>query len=179
MAKKEQVATFFNKDFFSKKMLEQTDNIDEAGGLVPLIVVSLFVAYVLVYFSIWKGVESTGKVVYVTALLPYVLLFIMLFRGLTLDGAGSGLYYLFYPDWSKLGNAKVWRDGVNQVIFSSGIAFGPLVYYSSCRKPDEKILKSSFCLPLINAATSILAAMVLFSFLGHVSETLGISIDEI
>lgn len=139
----------------------------------------MFVAYLLVYFSIWKGVESTGKVVYFTALLPYVLLFIMLFRGLTLEGAGSGLYYLFYPDWSKLGNAKVWRDGVNQVIFSSGIAFGPLVYYSSCRKPDEKILRSSICLPLINSATSILAAMVLFSFLGHISVTLGISIDEI
>merc|ERR1712045_760503 len=103
----------------------------------------------------------------------------MLFRGVTLDGSSQGLYYLFYPDWSKLGNIKVWRDAINQVIFSSGIAFGPLVYYSSCRKPDEKILKSSICLPLINSATSILAAMVLFSFLGHISETLGISIDDI
>lgn len=114
-------------------MLESTDSIDESGGLVPIIVIALFLSYVLVYFSIWKGVESSGKVVYVTALLPYFLLIIMLLRGLTLEGSGSGLYYLFYPDWSKLGNFKVWRDGVNQVIFSSGIAFGPLVYYSSCR----------------------------------------------
>ncbi len=129
----ELATNFFNKDFFSKKMLESTDNIEEAGGLVPLIVISLFLSYILVYFSIWKGVESSGKVVYLTALLPYVLLIIMLLRGLTLEGSGSGLYYLFYPDWSKLGNIKVWRDGVNQVIFSSGIAFGPLVYYSSCR----------------------------------------------
>ena len=94
-------------------MLEQTETIDESGGLVPLIVVGMFISYFLVYFSIWKGVESTGKVVYFTALLPYVILIIMLLRGLTLEGAGSGLYYLFYPDWSKLGNAKVWRDGVN------------------------------------------------------------------
>ena len=160
-------------------MLNETDSIDESGGLVPLIAVSLAVAYVLVYFSIWKGVESTGKVVYFTALLPYLLLVILLIRGLTLEGAGSGLYYLFYPDWSKLGNLKVWRDGVNQVIFSSGIAFGPLVFYSSCRQPNEKILRSSFWLPIINSATSILAAMVLFTFLGHVSEKLDIGIDEI
>lgn len=178
-SKKLQAAAFFNKDFFAEKMLHQTDSINEVGGLVPLIVISLAVAYVLVYFSIWKGVESTGKIVYFTALMPYVLLFIMLFRGLTLEGAGSGLYYLFYPDWSKLGNIKVWRDGVNQVIFSSGIAFGPLVFYSSCRQPNEKILKSSLWLPIINSMTSILAAMVLFSFLGHVSHSLGISIDEI
>lgn len=177
--KQNQAASFFNKDFFSKKMLEETDSISESGGLVPLIAVSLFVSYVLVYFSIWKGVESTGKVVYFTALLPYALLIILLIRGLTLEGSGSGLYYLFYPDWSKLGNAKVWRDGVNQVIFSSGIAFGPLVFYSSCRQPNEKILRSSFWLPIINSATSILAAMVLFTFLGHVSDKLDISIDEI
>lgn len=33
-------------------------------------------------------------------------------------------------------------------------------------------------MPLINSATSILAATVLFSFLGHVSSTLGIPIEE-
>ena len=96
-------------------MLNATASITESGGLwlVPIIVASLFVSYVLIYFSIWKGVESTGKVVYFTALFPYVLLLILLIRGLTLQGAGTGLYYLFYPDWSKLGNAKVWRDGVD------------------------------------------------------------------
>ena len=114
-------------------MLKETESIGESGGLVPLIVAGLFISYVLVYFSIWKGVESTGKVVYFTALLPYVILLILLFRGLTLEGSGTGLYYLFSPDFSKLANIKVWRDGVNQVIFSSGIAFGPLVFYSSCR----------------------------------------------
>lgn len=177
--RKIQATTFFNKDFFSKEMLNVTESIGEGGGLVPLIVAGLFISYILVYFSIWKGVESTGKIVYFTALLPYVMLIILLIRGLTLEGASTGLYYLFYPDWSKLANVKVWRDGVNQVIFSSGIAFGPLVFYSSCRKEDEKILKSSFWLPLINSATSILAAMVLFTFLGHVSSTLGIEIDDI
>ena len=162
-------------------MLNATASITESGGLwlVPIIVASLFVSYVLIYFSIWKGVESTGKVVYFTALFPYVLLLILLIRGLTLQGAGTGLYYLFYPDWSKLGNAKVWRDGVDQVIFSSGIAFGPLVFYSTFRKPDEKIMKSSFWLPIINSGTSILAAMVLFSFLGHISSTTGIKIEDI
>ena len=100
---------------------------------MPLIAFSLLVSYVLVYFSIWKGVESTGKIVYVTAPLPYLLLIILLIRGLTLEGAQGGIVYLFYPDWSKLGHFRVWRDGINQIIFSSGVAFGPLMFYSSCR----------------------------------------------
>ena len=136
-------------------------------------------AYVIVYFSIWKGIESTGKVVYVAALLPYLLLVILLLRGLSLEGSGKGLRYLFVPKWEKLKTFAVWRDGINQILFSSGIAFGPLVFYGSCRQPNEKVLRSSFWLPIINSATSILAACVLFTFLGHISHTLEIDIDKI
>ena len=114
-------------------MLQSTSDISETGKIVPLIAFSLFISYVLVYFAIWKGVESTGKIVYVTAPLPYILLIILLIRGLTLEGASTGIVYLFYPDWSKLATFRVWRDGINQIIFSSGVAFGPLMFYSSCR----------------------------------------------
>ena len=123
----------FNEAYFADEILQRTESISDTGRIVPLIAISLLISYILVYFTIWKGVESTGKIVYVTAPLPYLLLLILLIRGLTLDGAKSGIVYLFYPDWSKLANFKVWRDGINQIIFSSGIAFGPLTFYSSCR----------------------------------------------
>jgi len=170
---------FFNEAFFSDKLLQKTSSISESGGIVPLVFASLFVSYVLVYFSVWKGVESTGKIVYVTAILPYALMIILLLRGLSLEGAWSGISYLFYPDFSKLGTFTVWYDAVNQILFSSGIAFGPLVFYGSCRQPSERIMKSSVCLPLINSFTSLLSACVLFAFLGHVSTTLGIEIQDI
>jgi SNF family Na+-dependent transporter len=62
----------------------------------------LIVANILVYFCIWKGVKSTGKVVYVTAIFPYFVLIIMLIRGVTLDGAAKGLRYFFVPKWADL-----------------------------------------------------------------------------
>jgi SNF family Na+-dependent transporter len=105
--------SFFNPAYFSDELLNKTADISESGGLVWIVSFSLFVAYVIVYFSIWKGIESTGKVVYVAALLPYVLLFVLLIRGLTLEGSGRGLKYLFVPNWSKLGEFQVWIDGIN------------------------------------------------------------------
>ena len=105
--------SFFNPDYFSIEILNKTEDINESGGLVGIVSFSLVVAYIIVYFSIWKGIESTGKVVYVAAILPYGLLFVLLIRGLTLEGSGKGLSYLFVPDWSKLSEFSVWIDGIN------------------------------------------------------------------
>jgi len=43
----------------------------------------------------------------VTSLFPYVLLTIMLIRGVTLEGAALGIEFYLIPDWSKLADPKV------------------------------------------------------------------------
>jgi len=53
------------------------------------------------------------------------------------------------------------------------------MYYGSARKPDEKILKASFWIPVANSATSLFASLTVFTFLGHVSYKLDKNIDEI
>ena len=40
------------------------------------------------------------QVAYVTAVFPYIVLTILFFRGVTLDGAGDGMEFLFKPDVS-------------------------------------------------------------------------------
>ena len=46
-------------------------------------------------FYIVQGVKSSGKVVWLTATMPYVVLSILLVRGLMLDGAMDGIsFYL-------------------------------------------------------------------------------------
>ena len=43
-----------------------------------------------------------SQVVYFTAIFPYVMLTILLFRGLTLEGAGQGIAFYLKPDFSRL-----------------------------------------------------------------------------
>lgn len=64
-------------------------------------------------------------------------------------------------------------------MYSSGVSFGPLLYYGTARKPDDKIVGVSYYIPLINSGTSIYAALTIFSFLGHVSHETGIPIEDI
>ena len=51
------------------------------------------------YFSV--------QVVYVTAIVPYVVLVILFIWNIQLEGAWLGIRYYLIPDWQKLGEAKV------------------------------------------------------------------------
>lgn len=69
--------------------------------------VCLLAAWVLIYIAIRKSVRWSGKAVYVTATMPWVLLFALMARALTLEGAHEGLQHFFHPDWSLLRRADV------------------------------------------------------------------------
>ena len=84
-----------------------SEGINKPGYMNLKLVACLFVAWVLVYFCIWKGIRTTGKVVYVTATLPYVFLIILFIRALTLPGSSSGMVYYVTPVWSRLADPKV------------------------------------------------------------------------
>jgi len=67
------------------------------------LVFCLFLSYFITYFSAWRGIKSTGKIVWVTCTAPYVILTVLLIKGLTLEGFEIGLAKLFIPDWESLG----------------------------------------------------------------------------
>ena len=50
---------------------------------------------------------SILQVVYFSATFPYVVLTILLIRGVTLKGAGNGILYYLKPDIHRLGDARV------------------------------------------------------------------------
>ena len=44
---------------------------------------------------------------YFTATSPYVLMFVLLIRGVTLEGASTGLRYYLLPEWGRLADPQV------------------------------------------------------------------------
>lgn len=50
--------------FIRREVLEQhkSDGLNRMGPIKPALALCVFAVFVLVYFSLWKGVRSTGKV---------------------------------------------------------------------------------------------------------------------
>nr|XP_014345030.1 PREDICTED: sodium- and chloride-dependent creatine transporter 1-like [Latimeria chalumnae] len=94
-------------EFWENKVLQISGGLNEPGEVNWQMTLCLLATWVIVYFCIWKGVKSTGKVVYFTALFPYVVLIVLLAHGVTLPGALDGIVYYLKPNWSKLAEAQV------------------------------------------------------------------------
>eukprot|EP00116_Pleurobrachia_bachei_P002897 sb/3463159/ len=75
-----------------------SDNIEEIGTFNPTLVICLVIAWVTIFVCIARGIATTGKVVYFSATAPYVVLIILLFRGVTLEGAKDGIIYFLTPE---------------------------------------------------------------------------------
>ncbi|WAR07980.1 SC6A3-like protein [Mya arenaria] len=96
--------------FRRNNALAKSRGIDDLGFVQLHLLGCLALGWLVVYLCLWKGVKSLGKVVYVTATLPYVLLTVLLIRGVTLDGAVDGIKHYIYPDLSKLLKGQGYDD---------------------------------------------------------------------
>ncbi|XP_076725783.1 sodium- and chloride-dependent transporter XTRP3 isoform X1 [Callospermophilus lateralis] len=163
--------------FWYRKTLNISPSIQETGAVQWEPALCLILAWLMVYLCILRGTESTGKVVYFTALLPYCVLIIYLIRGLTLHGATNGLMYMFTPKGSSAGNLwggqmeqlanpKTWVNAATQIFFSLGLGFGSLIAFASYNEPSSNCQKHAITVSLINSSTSIFASIVTFSIYG-------------
>lgn len=66
-------------------------------------------------------VGDASQVVYITATFPFVMLIVLLIRGVTLPGASAGIKFYLYPDLDRLKDPEVGAPGrpVNGLFLSS------------------------------------------------------------
>lgn len=86
--------------YWYNKALNVSSSIEEGGGVMWHLVMVLLVAWAVVFLCMMRGVQSAGKAVYFTATFPYLVLTIFFGRGVSLEGAGAGVAYMFKPQVS-------------------------------------------------------------------------------
>lgn len=152
--------------YWYRVVLETTDSIDESGGLNWKMVGCLALAWAIVFGITCKGVSSIGKVVYVTALFPYLVLTAFFINGMMLKGAEAGIKRFFIPKFEELAKPIVWVEACTQIFYNLNIAFGGIIAMSSYNPINNNIVRDACLVSVINGMTSVFAGVVIFSVIG-------------
>lgn len=107
-----------------------------------------------------RGVRGIERAT--TVLIPalFVLVVLLAVRAVTLPGAGDGLAFLFTPNWSDLGNARIWLEALTQNAWDTGAGWGLALTYAIYMRPREDIALNSFMLGFGNNSVSLLAGIM-------------------
>ncbi|MGH0133598.1 UNVERIFIED_CONTAM: hypothetical protein FKN15_053081 [Acipenser sinensis] len=159
--------------------LHESEGIHDLGPPRWQLVLCLLVVVFILYFTLCKGVKTSGKVVYITATMPYVVLFVLVIRGITLPGAMDGIRAYLHIDLKRLNNATVWIDAATQIFYSLGAGFGVLIAFASYNKFDNNCYRDAILTSTINCVTSFFSGFAIFSVLGYMAHMHGVNIEDV
>lgn len=105
-----------------------------------------------------NGIERWAKI-----LMPslFVLLIVLIVRNLMLEGAGKGVRFFLYPDFSKLSREGV-LDALGHSFYTLSLAMGIIITFGSYLSQKQNLFKASFQIVIFDTAASIMAGLAIF-----------------
>lgn len=121
----------------------------------------------IVIRGIKNGIEKWNKV-----LLPllFVILLVLIAKGLSMDGALDGLSFYLNPDFSKI-EFKTVIEAMGQCFFSLSLGMGAMITYGSYLPRNEKVLGSSLQIVAFDTLAALLSGLAIFPALFAVGMT--------
>lgn len=168
-----------SEQFFWRNVVNISAGIDDMGPVQTKLFVCLIVAWIGIFFCVFKGIKSSGKVVLVSAVAPFFILGVFLIRGVTLEGATKGLAFYFIPDWSKVLRFEVWQKAAQQVFFSLSVSQGVIICIGGYNDFHNTLYQDVYLIALADLMVSFVAGIVVFSVLGNLATNLGSEVSEV
>ena len=130
------------------------------SGFRPLLWFFVFMVLtaVIIMAGVQKGIEKYTKILMPLLL---VLLLALVIRSVTLPGAGSGLAFLFKPDFSKITTSTI-LEALGQAFFSLSIGMGTLITYGSYIQKSDNLGSTAVSVAFADTFIAILAGMAIF-----------------
>eukprot|EP01063_Lacrimia_lanifica_P014938 TRINITY_DN2153_c0_g3_i1.p1 TRINITY_DN2153_c0_g3~~TRINITY_DN2153_c0_g3_i1.p1 ORF type:complete len:649 (+),score=238.00 TRINITY_DN2153_c0_g3_i1:74-2020(+) len=165
---------FWNNEILGRYTKEEIVNADFGlGGVQWHLAVGLLMVWLIVFLALFRGMEASAKVTYVTVGLPLLCMVVMFIRAVTLPGASDGIqFYIGKFEVEKLfgENARgLWADACSQILFSLSPGMGTAITLSSYTRPKEDVYKINLLVTLCNSAFSIFSGFAVFSIVGFMS----------
>lgn len=104
-----------------------------------------------------RGIEKAAKFLIPSLIILVVALAI---KALTLPGASDGLAFLFTPDFSALGNPRIWIEALTQNAWDTGAGWGLILSYAVYMRSREDTALNAFVIGFGNNSMSLLAGIM-------------------
>jgi len=165
--------------FFFEKVLNLSSGPEVLGGLQWPLVAGLAFAWIVLFFIMFRGAKAIGRVSIWLVCIPWLLLIVLLIRGLTLPGAIDGLNYYLTPDLNALRNIDVWFGAFSQIAFTLSLGMAGMFAYGSFVAKKADITNNALITSFSNCATSFFAGFAVFSTVGFIMQALNIPVGEV
>ncbi|MEG1583103.1 MAG: sodium-dependent transporter [Cetobacterium sp.] len=137
-----------------------------SSGTTPIIysVIMVVATALIVLKGVSGGIEKASKIMMPTL---FIFMLVIVVRSVTLPNAMDGIKYFLKPDFSLI-TPKVIIAALGQVFFSLSLGMGAMITYGSYLSPETKLVKSAFCIPVLDTIIALLAGLAIlpavFSF---------------
>ncbi len=133
------------------------------SSALPLFLVALVWAQNA--YIVRGGAATIERAVRIFVPAMWVLMLLMLVRGVTLDGGVDGVWSLFAPDFAAMRNPSVWQGAISQIFFTLSIGFGVLTAYGSYLPRRSDQANNALLISFLNCGFEYIAGIALFAIL--------------
>ncbi len=165
--------------FFYESILQLSEAPDVVGKFSMPVLIWIIVTWVLIYLFTRKSATSVGKVVWITATLPFLFLLLLMIRAVTLPGAWLWFEFLTSVDWSRIWDTSVWLAAAGQIFFSLSIWFWMMLTYGAMKQEKSELMWSTFIVLIWDTLTSLLSAVLVFWTLWFMAASQGVGVTEV
>jgi NSS family neurotransmitter:Na+ symporter len=121
--------------------------------------VFMLICIIVVAQGVKSGIEKAARVLMPTLLAILVLL---VFRGLTLEGSGKGVEFLFRADFSKLTGDAI-LVALGHAFFTLSLGMGAMITYGSYLSRQDNLVSSAVWVLVLDTGIALMAGLAIFS----------------
>jgi len=138
--------------------VDMTQLMASAPRQISLTVIHL----TLIFLVVAKGVED-GIEKWVGLIMPIFvgILFVLVFKSLSLESSAQALRFFLYPDFSKLSLASL-GAAVGQLCFTLSVGFATMITFGSYLRDQALVPRTGFRVATMDSLTALIAGLLIF-----------------
>lgn len=166
-------------EYFHNNVLDLSPSLSQLSGLNWSLLLGLVLAWSIVFIVTLKNLRPPPRLMLIGLIMPYLALFSLFVRAITLPGSTRGISYYLTPQWERLQNIDIWADATTQIFFALSPCWGGIITLANMNKFHNNFHANAMLIVAINYITSLAVGLVAFSIVGFMSNYSGIAIDKV